>query len=170
MDAKNHLISSFNERVFEESYARIYKCLSLLDEKQLWDSPNGNIPAIGCLVLHLCGNARQWILSGIAGEMDTRIREDEFIIHKNIRKTELVFLMENLKAQLKMFFRDFDTEMLNKQYVIQGFEVTGFSAMIHVIEHFSYHTGQITTLTKLFSNKDTGYYSGLDLDEKNRLN
>ena len=36
MNTKSHLIQSFNLRVFEESYGRIYKCLRILDEKQLY--------------------------------------------------------------------------------------------------------------------------------------
>jgi uncharacterized damage-inducible protein DinB len=50
---------------------------------------------------------------------------------------------------------------------IQGFNTSNFSAMIHVIEHFSYHTGQITTLTKWLTNKETGYYSKFDLNQLN---
>ncbi len=169
MDVKKHLISSFNERVFEESYVRIYKCLSLLDEKQLWDSPNANVPAIGCLVLHLSGNARQWILSGLGGENDNRVRDEEFLKHRDIRKSELIFLLENLKVQLKSCLSQLDSSVLDKELKIQGFKVTGFSAIIHVLEHFSYHTGQITTLTKLYTNDEIGYYSGLNLDENNKL-
>ncbi|MCH2230207.1 MAG: DUF1572 domain-containing protein [Crocinitomicaceae bacterium] len=170
MNSKDHLISTFNERVFKESYVRIYKCLTLLDEKQLWDSPSGNVPAIGCLILHLSGNARQWILSGLGGEKDNRVRDDEFLIHRNIRKSELVFLLENLKVQLRNCLNNLDASLLDKELVIQGFKVTGFAIIIHVLEHFSYHTGQITLLTKLYSNKETDYYSGLDLNKNNRLN
>lgn len=170
MDTKNHLIQSFNLRVFEESYDRIYKCLTILDEKQLWESPNGNVPAIGCLILHLCGNARQWILSGLCGAEDNRIRDDEFLIHNNIRKADFIFLLENLRTQLKASMLELDPSVIEQEFSIQGFKVTGFSAIIHVLEHFSYHTGQITTLTKLFSNEDTGYYSGLNLNKHNRLN
>ena len=39
---------------------------------------------------------------------------------------------------------------------------------VHVIEHFSYHTGQITTLTKWLTNKDTSFYSGVDLNKLNQ--
>lgn len=170
MNTKNLLIQSFNLRVFEESYDRIYKCLTILDDKQIWDSPNGNVPAIGCLILHLSGNARQWILSGLCGLEDNRVRDDEFLIHRNIRKTELIFLLENLRTQLRASLLEIDPEILEQEFLIQGFKVTGFSAIIHVLEHFSYHTGQITTLTKLYSNQDTGYYSGLNLNENNRLN
>jgi uncharacterized damage-inducible protein DinB len=164
MNTKSHLIQSFNLRVFEESYGRIYKCLRILDEKQLWESPNGNVPAIGCLVLHICGNARQWILSAIGDLEDNRIRDDEFIIHRNIRKADLIFLLENLKAQLNSCLTEMNPSKLDEVFIIQGFKVTGFAAIVHVLEHFSYHTGQITTLTKIFSNQDTGYYSGLNLN------
>ncbi len=170
MVSKKQIFDEFELRVFEESYARIYKCLTLLDENQLWDSPNGNIPSAGCLILHLCGNARQWILSGLGGEEDNRNRDEEFVIHRNIRKSDFIFLLENMKSQLKGCFDRISEKQLNEKIYVQGFHVSGFSALIHVIEHFSYHTGQITTLTKLYSNKQTDYYSGLNLNEHNRLN
>ena len=170
MISKEEVVKEFELRVFEESYARIYKCLSLLDENQMWNSPNGNIPSVGCLILHLCGNARQWILSGLGGEVDNRVRDDEFVIHNNIRKSDFIFLLENLKVQLKTCLKNIPAETFSKRKKIQSFNVTGFSIIVHVIEHFSYHTGQITTLTKMYADKDTGYYSGLNLDENNRLN
>lgn len=170
MIAKKEIIDEFQLRVFEESYARIYKCLSLIDESQLWESPGGNIPSAGCLILHLCGNARQWILSGLCDLPDNRNRDDEFIIHKNIRKSDFIFLMENLKVQLIEQLNLAPEFVFNKRVTVQGFELTGFSALTHVIEHFSYHTGQITLLAKLYSNKETDYYSGLNLNETDRLN
>lgn len=170
MGLKQHVISEFDLRVFEESYSRIYKCLALMDDEDLWKSPNKNVPSIGSLILHLCGNARQWILAGIGEEDDNRNRDEEFKIHKNIRKSDFVFLLGNMKVQLQRCLRDLDDKKLEQSYIIQGFNVTGFSALIHVIEHFSYHTGQITTLTKLYTNQDTGYYADLDLNKLNNFN
>ncbi len=170
MKLKNHIVKEFELRVFEESYPRIYKCLSMLDDKEIWESPNGNIPSVGCLILHLCGNARQWILSGLGGEEDNRNRDDEFIIHTNIRKSDFIFLLENLKVKLQNCLQELPDDVFEQQFVIQDFKVSGFSVMVHVLEHFSYHTGQITTLTKLYSDKSTGYYSGLNLNAKNQLN
>lgn len=170
MNEKERLILEFENRVFKESYMRIYKCLDIITDDQLWLSPQKNIPPIGCLLLHLSGNARQWILSGIGEVPDNRSRDDEFIVHPNIRKSEFVFLLENLKINLLRTLNEMPTGKLNQMISIQGFEVTGYSAIIHVLEHFSYHTGQITTLTKLFTNSETGYYSGINLNAKNRLN
>lgn len=170
MNSKQLIVREFETRVFNESYERIYKCLSMIEEKNLWTSPNKTIPTIGNLILHLCGNARQWVLSGLGDRVDNRDRDQEFVLHPKIKKAELVFLLENLKVNLKQTLEELDSSSIDKIYKIQGFEVTGFSVLIHVIEHFSYHTGQITLLTKWITNKDTGYYGGLDLNQLNSLN
>lgn len=170
MTTKQHLIQEFEKRVFEESYERIYKCFQLLSDEELWNSLNSNVPTVGNLVLHLCGNARQWILSGIGGVNDNRNRDQEFVIHKNIKKCDLVFLLENLKSNLKETLKNMPDSTIDKLFVIQGFEVTGFSVITHVLEHFSYHTGQITTITKLVKNQQTNYYKDLDLNQLNKLN
>ena len=86
MISKEHLLQQFEQRIFDESYTRIFKCLSLLDEKKLWKKVNPNVPSVGNLVLHLCGNARQWILSGLGDQTDNRQRDLEFESHKNIKK------------------------------------------------------------------------------------
>ena len=170
MTTKQHLIQEFDHRVFEESYERIYKCFQLLNDDELWHSFNANVPTVGNLVLHLCGNARQWILSGIGGVVDNRNRDQEFIIHKNIKKSDLVFLLENLKSNLKETLKSMPESTIDEKLSIQGFEVTGFSIIVHVLEHFSYHTGQITTITKLLKNQETNYYKDLDLNQLNKLN
>jgi uncharacterized damage-inducible protein DinB len=167
MSTKEALVKEFKIRVFEESYTRIFKCLSLIDNHQLWESPNEKIPPIGNLVLHLCGNARQWIISGIGGDPDNRSRDEEFEIQRNIRKADLIFLLENVKVNLNVALKNMNENELFERKVIQGFETTFFSAIIHVIEHFSYHTGQITTITKWLRDEETFYYGSLDLNKKN---
>lgn len=167
MNTKKALVEEFENRIFKESYARIFKCLTLIEEKHLWESPQKNIPAIGNLILHLCGNARQWILSGIGGEQDNRNRDQEFEIQTKIRKSELIFLLENLRMNIHEVLIDMNENELFVSKRIQGFNTSNFSAMVHVIEHFSYHTGQITTLTKWLTNKETGYYSKFDLNQLN---
>ena len=160
------IVNEFKRRVFKESYSRIYTCLSLINESDLWAMPNQNTPSIGSLVLHVCGNGRQWILSGLGKKEDNRTRDTEFLIHKNIKKSDLIFLLENLKVNIISELEKVNDENLNTSIRIQGFQESTFSILIHVIEHFSYHTGQISTLTKLLTNKDLGYYKDLDLNMK----
>jgi uncharacterized damage-inducible protein DinB len=167
MKLKEAVITEFEKRVFDESYERIYRSLTMIKDEDLWKQPNLTIPSIGNLTLHLCGNARQWILSGLGGKADNRDRDQEFVPQQKIKKSELIFLLENLKMNLRHTVNSLNEEDLANTYQIQGFNVTGFSAVMHVLEHFSYHTGQITTLTKLFTGVDTGYYSGLNLNKHN---
>ncbi|MFN5910700.1 MAG: DinB family protein [Bacteroidota bacterium] len=167
MSFKKTIVAEFELRVFDESYTRIYRCLSMIRDEDLWRQPQRNVPSIGNMILHLCGNARQWILSGLGGKPDNRDRDQEFVPNQKIKKSEMIFLLENLKMNLRQTISDLPEEELAKELVIQGFNVSGYSAIIHVLEHFSYHTGQITLLTKLWSGSDTGFYSGLDLNLRN---
>src|ERR1039457_5314172 len=57
---------------------RIETCLGELNEEQVWARGGENENAIGNLVLHLCGNVRQWIVAGVGGRPDVRERDAEF--------------------------------------------------------------------------------------------
>lgn len=163
MEWKKQVVDELILRVFDESYPRIYQCLDTLNTSQIWDRPNEHIPSVGNLVLHLCGNVHQWIVSGLCGKEDIRQREREFEPGQLLDKSELKEKLDALQFLVRSELERLPDERLKETLTIQGFEVSGFSAVIHVIEHFSYHTGQITTLTKLFVNRDLGYYADRDL-------
>lgn len=167
MDGVKLTVSEFKTRVFNESIPRIRKCVELIDEQDLWRSPNEKIASIGCNIQHVVGNARQWILSSLLGQKDERERSKEFIANSEMSKDELDALLVSLKNDLTKELGLIDELTLNHQFEIQGFSVSGFSAMIHVIEHFSYHTGQITLLTKLYTGVSTDYYDESNLDVRN---
>lgn len=152
------LVNEFKRRLFLESYHRIFKCLSMISEEELWFTPNKNTPSMGSLILHLCGNCKEWVLSGIGNEPNNRDRDKEFEKHPNIKKSDLVFVMENLKVKMTEVVETIDDDELNKFVRIRDWNESIFSVLIHVIEHFAYHTGQITTLSKLICNRPTNYY------------
>ena len=58
---------------------------------------------------------------------------------------------------------------LNRKRLVQGFELPGTGIIIHIVEHYSYHAGQITLLTKLFTNQGLGFYSNQDLNITNNI-
>ena len=62
---------------------------------------------------------------------------------------------------------DVSEEELMRKRMVQGFEYSGIGIIIHVTEHFSYHTGQIAFWTKQLKNKDLGFYADRDLEIKN---
>ena len=156
----------FKRRLFEESYARIENCLGRLTFEQVWLKPNDNTNSIGNLVLHLLGNVRQYICSGIGGHKDLRERNEEFLATSACPSDKLLTQLSRLKEDVLPIIDSLNDEKLCKEFEVQGFHENGINIIIHVIEHFSYHVGQIAQQTKLLINEDLGFYAGQDLDVK----
>jgi uncharacterized damage-inducible protein DinB len=55
-------------------------------------------------------------------------------------------------------------EDLERPIVVQGFDETGLSILIHVVEHFSYHVGQMAYIVKAKLDKQTNFYGGINLE------
>jgi len=137
---------------------KIERCLEKLSDEQLWWRPNQESNSIGNLVLHLCGNARQWIVSGLGGAADERHRDAEFSQTEPIPGSELLTLLRNTVGQVEEVLTNLNPETLNEKRLIQGVQVDGLQAVFHVTEHFSMHTGQIILLTKLLTARDLSFY------------
>jgi len=160
---KEVFIKGFLKHVFTESYQRIFDCLNLLTESEVWYKPNESSNSVGVLVVHLIGNAQQWIVSTLGGLQDNRNRAAEFNLNGEFQKAELLAALAELKQRLELTLEGLTDEKLVKKYEVQCYQETGFAILLHVIEHFSYHTGQIALLTKLIKNQDLGFYKDLDL-------
>lgn len=160
------LIAEVRRRIFDESIPRIKKCLDELTEAETWYRPNEHSNSVGNLVLHLCGNARQWIVAGLTDLPDTRNRDYEFDERGPLPKGQLVQLLDQTQADVEAVLVGLDTKAIEASYSVQGFQETGLSILVHVVEHFSYHTGQITYFVKAHKDIDTGYYANLDLNKK----
>jgi uncharacterized damage-inducible protein DinB len=152
------LVQEFKRRVFIESYPRIFKCVDLLSDDQLWHRPNANTNSVANLILHLHGNMRQWMMTTFNGNEDIRKRSEEFEIEKRIPKKELISLLLDLKEELEEILDTISKKDLERSYKVQVYMENGVSIFVHVIEHFSYHTGQIALLTKLLCDKDLEFY------------
>ena len=155
---EKELIAEFKRRVFEESYSRIFTCLDRLSEDQLWYKSNANSNSIGNLILHLQGNARQWMLSTFNAYPDNRERSKEFALESRVTKEKLINGLIELKNEIMQMLDSISEQQLVQDYQVQVFKEKGIAIMIHVIEHFSYHTGQIALLTKLMDDKDLEFY------------
>src|SRR5688500_20149882 len=62
-DAGTAMIA-LSRRYLREYLTKIRLAVSMLDERVVWARPNEASNSIGNLMLHLAGNARQWIESG----------------------------------------------------------------------------------------------------------
>ena len=47
----------------------IIHCLNQLEEEHIWYKPDNSVNSIGIILNHLCGNLRQWIISGIGEDL-----------------------------------------------------------------------------------------------------
>jgi uncharacterized damage-inducible protein DinB len=138
----------------ERYLPRIVACLRMIPEKEIWWRPNRASNSLGNLVLHLSGNARQWIISGLGGVPDHRDRNLEFSERGPIPRRALIGLLSRTVADACQVLQRLKPADLSRHYRIQGFRVTGMVAISHVMEHFGYHTGQIVFLTKMKRARD----------------
>lgn len=150
-----------------ENTPRIEKCLHQLSEKEVWLKPNANSNSMGNLMLHLCGNITQYIISSLGDTKDLRIRDEEFLAEGGLSKTDLMEKLKNVVEKATNVLLTLKKEKLLKKYSAQGFELTGIGIVIHVVEHFSYHTGQIAFFTKMLKDRDLDFYTGINLNAKN---
>lgn len=163
----DYFIKDIRRRLFIENQSRIHKCLDLLSEDQVWMARNENVNSVGNLILHLCGNITQYVSAGIFRNKDNRNRDLEFAASKSMNIAELKHKLDKTMEHISSLLDQLTPEMLITDYDVQGFQENGTSILVHVTEHFSYHVGQITYLTKMMNDVDTGYYAGLDLNAKN---
>ena len=137
---------------------KIEHCLEQLDDDQIWWRANRESNSIGNLALHLCGNARQWIVAGLGRQPDDRRRDDEFAQIEVIPRDELLAILRTTLADVESVMTKLDPAAILEKRLIQGTEVGVLQAIFHVTEHFSMHTGQIITLTKMLVQKDLRFY------------
>lgn len=151
-------VAEIHRRLFDESMPRIRKCMELVSEQELWFRPNEQSNSIGNLLLHLEGNVRQWILSGLGKQEDQRQRDDEFRASGMRSKADLWARLDHTMQEVQAFLPTITEEQLLAVHPVQVYEESGISILVHVVEHFSYHVGQITYAVKWLKNVDTGYY------------
>ena len=145
-----------------EYRTKIAHLLDALPPEALWQRPAEGSNAIGNLLRHLAGNVRQWIVGGIGGSSGARDRSGEFAADAATDGAQAAVLLEHLDAAL----RDADAVLatltpadLLTRRAIQSREVSVLSAIFHVVEHFSMHTGQMILLAKALAPGQVRFYA-----------
>jgi uncharacterized damage-inducible protein DinB len=144
-------------RLREDYLVKITAALEEITEEQLWWRPNEASNSAGNLLLHLSGNVRQWILAGVAGQKDVRDRASEFTARSGRSKAELLELLtatlDEVDAALDAIEKEAAASDAPLQRIChpQRYTQSVLDAVYHVVEHFSYHTGQIVYIAKLLA-------------------
>jgi uncharacterized damage-inducible protein DinB len=160
-DALQRQFLDYSIDKLREYTGRIETCLGMLNEEQVWARRAENENAAGNLVLHLCGNVRQWIVSAVGARPDVRERDREFSARGGVSIAALTECLRTTVEEAAGVLRAVTAERMAERLVIQGYKVSVMEAIYHVVEHFSMHTGQIMFATKLLTGTDLGFYAHL---------
>lgn len=155
------LFLSYSVRKLRQLQERIAECVGRLTDEQVWARHSDAENAAGNLLLHLSGNVRQWIVSGIGGQADRRTRDQEFAAQGGLTRQELLSRLAETLDEAVAVMESLPPRRLAETIRPQNYDVSVLEAIYHVVEHFSMHTGQIIFATKLLTGRDLGFYAHL---------
>jgi uncharacterized damage-inducible protein DinB len=146
------LASTFLERsrhfLTHEYRVKVRLAVESLPHDALWWRANEQSNSVGNLLLHLAGNVRQWIVSGVGGAPDDRYRAAEFEARSGADAATLLASLDTVLDDADAVLGALTAADLASSRAIQGRDVTVLEAIYHVVEHFSGHVGQIVLIAK----------------------
>ena len=151
-----------SRRQLQQYLHRVETCLDKLTHEQIWSRVHETENAIGNLVLHLAGNVRQWIVSGVGRARHERDRDAEFARREPLPSDELLRLLRRTLDEADAVLVELSPNDLLRTRKIQVYELTVLHAIYHVLWHFAEHTGQIIWATKRMTGQDLGFYGYLN--------
>lgn len=151
--------AEFRRRLQGEYVPRIRRCVELLGDAGVWQRPAPHCNSVGNLLLHLAGNTTQWILATFGACDDARDRKAEFAAEGGLPAAELVLRLAAVVDRACDVVDGLSIDdWLRQRTVQQRYAETGLSAVLHVLEHFSGHAGQIYAWTKQATGQDLRFY------------
>ena len=148
------LFLSASSAKLEQMTGFVTQCVARLSDEQVWARGGEHENAIGNLILHLCGNMRQWIMHGVGGAPDVRVRDEEFSAADGLNARELTRLFEETIAEARGVIDSLPPEKLVERITPQGRDVSKLEAIYQVVGHVQQHAGQIIVLTKQLCGTD----------------
>ena len=151
-------LSTETRHCLAASLQRIKHCTDQLTDQQLWHRPSESANSIANLILHLCGNLRQWIISGVGGSPDVRDRPSEFSQRGPMPKAELLKRLDDTVGEVDAVLAALSPQRLLESRRIQGFDVTVTGAIFDAIPHFQGHTQEIIHITRSLLGSGYNFY------------
>jgi uncharacterized damage-inducible protein DinB len=141
--------------------SRIDDCLGRLTHDQLWWRADESQNAVANLILHLCGNVRQFT-AAIENRPDSRDRDREFASRLTATTGELRELLKTSVAAAMAALRSLPPARLMEVIRLQNNDRQIMQAIYLMVAHFAEHTGQVIYATKLMTTQDLGYFAHLN--------
>lgn len=128
--------------------SRLTHCVNQLTGEQIWSRARPSLNSIGNLILHVCGNVKQWIIAGLGGAADVRDRPAEFTERGPVPKVELLRRLNAAVQEAQAVLRKQTADNLLAVRRIQSYEVTGLAALFDSVPHFRGHMQEIVGMTR----------------------
>ena len=151
----------------EECWRMLELSFQDLDPELLWKRPNSRSNSLGNQLLHMRGNLGQYIWSTLGQHPDVRDREAEFSAQEGDFETLWKELQQTLTKSLAVIEQASSSQLL-ATYHVQAYQLSGIGLILHAVEHFSYHTGQVAFWIKNLTNRPLDFYKDIDLNQKHR--
>jgi hypothetical protein len=146
----------------EHYLPKIKEAVALCSEFEIWEADGTTSNSIGNLLLHLAGNIRQHVISGMSGAEDVRVRHEEFHTRGHVHKDKLMADLEATVNEACGVLEGMDPKALHEERVIQNNKVLVFDDLFHITEHFAYHAGQIIYIVKYRKEHHFAWYTHLE--------
>ena len=173
--------TAFAEQRMAKSLKHIAYCVAQLSEEQMHFRAGEHENSVVNLLVHLQGNIRQWILSGIAEQPDARDRDAEFALDLSIGGADALAALQSTITNARAVIRGvsparlmaplFGEDFIGVQAIDGVAPVhlhepsaaqpssaaqceTVLVGIAHVFSHLEYHAGQIVLLTKQLVGRD----------------
>src|SRR2546421_8050149 len=101
---------------------KIRAAVERLTEEDTWWRPNKASNSVANLMLHLAGNIRQWIVSGVGGAPDVRDRPKELAERSGRPKGEVLETLRSAVRDADAVLAGLTAHKLVQPRRIQGFE------------------------------------------------
>jgi uncharacterized damage-inducible protein DinB len=133
-------------------------CVAEVDSSALSQLSGPGQNSISNLIVHLCGNLRQWIGSTLGGLPDIRDRKAEFEEQPAVPKDGLLLLLRNTVDEAVAIISGIDAGKLAQTVKTQDGALSVLEVIYQVVGHFQQHTGQVVFAVKQITGRDLQLY------------
>ena len=135
------IVAICRQRVQYHYLVKLLACIEVLDPSDLWGA-QGNCNSIGAIVSHMLAHVQMAasLFSDETNQKDLTAIEDYFP-NRDVTKEDLVM-------EVSQCFTRFD-EAIIKLEALSKRTASDLSRLLHVVEHVSYHLGQVVQLTRM---------------------
>src|SRR6476646_2401322 len=123
MDLAQTFIARSRYYLQAEYRTKIRLAVEALPPDALWWRANEQSNSVGNLLLHLAGNVRQWIVSGVGGASDNRYRAAEFEARSGDYAATLLAGLDKVLDDADAVLARLTADDLAQDRMIQGREV-----------------------------------------------